>query len=385
MTRLERPLLVLSDLHLSREPLPDVDRAVARTLREHTGHELVLNGDVFDLSHDPPWVDPAKSVLGLLGGFPETRAALRTHLAQGAPVTLVAGNHDAPTMSSCVRVALAGALELQGAAPLRSAPWCVRRGAVHIEHGHLYDADNAPTHPLSLWSPETEPLGIALTRRFVAPSGVSDFAHAHETTPLQGLLRAFALYGVRTPAMIARYFATAFRLCWEAGRQPLAAERELGDRALAAVARELGVQSEVLEGLLDRAPAPTHHDFLRLFMRLYFDRVAAALLAVGAGAAAVVLESPPLAAGAAIGLAYLVGSAGIRLNGYRGRMESRLREAAHDIRELTGARWVLFGHTHREDRSDGYYNSGSFAYGRARPFIVVSEDGVPEPRAAALV
>jgi hypothetical protein len=119
-------------------------------------------------------------------------------------------------------------------------------------------------------------------------------------------------------------------------------------------------------------------------MRLYFDRITAALLAVGAGTAAVSLESPPFALGALAGLAYLVGSAGSRLRGYQGRVEARLRDAARDIRDLTGAEWVLFGHTHREDQTDGYHNSGSFAYGRARPFLVVSDNGVPERRSLAV-
>jgi hypothetical protein len=286
-------------------------------------------------------------------------------------------------MTAPVRAALAAALELTDAAPLRTAAWCVRRGSVHIEHGHLYDPDNAPAHPLSLWSPETEPLGIALTRRFVAPNGVSDFAHAHETTPLAGLLRASGLYGLRTPAVVGHYFATALRLCWEAGRQPLEAERQLGRLCVANAAQELGVAPDALEELLARAPAPTHHHFGRLFMRLYFDRIASALVGFGAGAAAIATGNAPLGLVALAGFGYLAGTATSRLRGYHGRVELRLHDAARDIRQLTGAEWVLFGHTHREDKAEGYMNSGSFAYGSARPFIVVPENGIPQARSLA--
>src|SRR5690606_16338269 len=115
--------------------------------------------------------------------------------------------------------ALLDALEVDRRARLEVSPWFVRRGSVHVEHGHLYDPDNAPSHPLAPWSIATEPLGIALTRRFLAPNGVFAFAHAHETTPLAGLLRTFRLYGPRAPLIVYRYFATAIRLCLEAGRQ----------------------------------------------------------------------------------------------------------------------------------------------------------------------
>src|SRR5690606_21193980 len=99
------------------------------------------------------------------------------------------------------------------------SPWFVRRGGVHIEHGHLWDRDNAPLHPLDDWSAATEPLGVALMRRFVARRGALEFAHAHDTTPVAGLARAFALYRFRAPLVIAQYFATAGALCFEAGKR----------------------------------------------------------------------------------------------------------------------------------------------------------------------
>jgi predicted phosphodiesterase len=59
-----------------------------------------------------------------------------------------------------------------------------------------------------------------------------------------------------------------------------------------------------------------------------------------------------------------------------------LREAALRIRELSGARLVLFGHTHLEHDEDGYINTGSFAYPRqpGRPYVTVTEQGHAQRR-----
>ena len=72
---------------------------------------------------------------------------------------------------------------------------------MHVEHGHAYDPDNAPTHPLVVPSVATEPLGVALTRRFLAPNRAFDFAHATEITPFEALARAARVFGTRMPLL----------------------------------------------------------------------------------------------------------------------------------------------------------------------------------------
>jgi predicted phosphodiesterase len=50
---------------------------------------------------------------------------------------------------------------------------------------------------------------------------------------------------------------------------------------------------------------------------------------------------------------------------------------------VTGAKLVVFGHTHREAQSEGYANTGSFAFPRdapGRPFLEI-EGTAAEPRA----
>jgi len=384
--RLPRPVLVLSDVHLSHGGRAGAADDLARLIRGHRGYEVVLAGDLFDLSVDPPERDPSESVVALLQPRAKLSSACRAHLAEGGALTLVAGNHDAPTTIPEVRRALVGMMELDEAAQLSVAPWFVRRGSVHIEHGHLYDPDNAPAHPLALWSPGTEPLGISLTRRFLAPNGALHFAHAHETTPLGGLARTFRLFGPRAPWIVANYFQTAIRLCIEAGRQAeLCTERELGARALDDFAAETGLDAAQLVELVGSAPQPTHHRFRDTFMRLYFDRIIATLLATSGAAAGVTLGNPVALGLAAASAGYLAFSVQQNKSRYSGGVVERLRNAAGQVADLTGAEFVIMGHTHREDEGPRYLNTGSFAFSRSggRPYVHIDELGTPERRLLA--
>ena len=191
-------------------------------------------------------------------------------------LTLLAGNHDASTMREELRPRLLEMLGLDLAAPFENLSWFIRRGPVHIEHGHVHDPDNAPAHPLAAWSPETEPLGIALTRRFLSPNDAFTFAHAHHTTPLQGLTHTFKTFGLRAPWMVIHYFATSGRLAAEAAvPERMGAVKARGSAALADFAKHSGLSEDTLRELLGRVPRPTHEDFRDTFFRLYFDRVLA--------------------------------------------------------------------------------------------------------------
>ena len=88
------------------------------------------------------------SVAQMLRAHGELALALREHLRGGAGVTLIAGNHDAAAATPEMRRRCFCSLELVDEAKLEVSPWFVRRGRVHLEHGHLYDPDNAPAHPL---------------------------------------------------------------------------------------------------------------------------------------------------------------------------------------------------------------------------------------------
>lgn len=372
-----RPFIVASDLHLSPTSSGRTARALTGLVRNNPDHELILAGDVFNLSWEAAGRSAAEAIGALLEKSPDLKAALRSHLSAGSPLTLLAGNHDAGLMAPELRAAILQQLELAADSPLEVASWFVRRGGVHIEHGHFYDPDNAPVHPLAEWSAATEPLGVAIMRRFVGPTGSFHFSHAHETTPLAAIATAFRLYGARTPLVITRWFQTATALCLET-RDPhrFDVERAAGAAALEKFSELVNVDVSVLESLLHSGAVPTHLDFKKTFMRLYFDRVFATGGLLLSGAAYLAWKSR---AGGILGLLaglYLIQSVQRTGNRYEDLPVERLRAAAARVRDLTGAEGVIFGHTHQVDEVAGYANSGSFGYSEhGRPFVRVSEDG----------
>jgi hypothetical protein len=378
------PLVILSDLHLSHGASADTARAFAELVGQYPGHEIVLGGDVFGLSSDPRSRDPRESVGSLLEAEPGLISALRAHLVRGFSLTLIAGNHDAALTLPGMRAALLSRLELVDAAPLAIEPWFIRRGGVHVEHGHVWDPDNAPAHPLAPWSPRTEPLGIQLTRRFVARNGVWEFAHAHETTLVAGLQRAFKLFGARAPALVARYFATSSSICAETllnrglGQDVLSGELSLVRQAEAA-----DVDVDSLRALLETAPRPTHLAFRDTFLRLYFDRVLSAL-GIGAGAIWMLTRRSPAGMALALGSGFYW-SLNVQKSGsrYRNGPVLRLREGANTVAQFTGADLVVFGHTHVPEIDGRYANAGSFGYparGMGRPYLLLVPNAPAELR-----
>ena len=111
---------------------------------------------------------------------------------------------------------------------------------------------------------------------------------------------------------------------------------------------------------------------------------AIATLSMGAGIAALGLGARESGA-AALGLgALLMGVSWANgHNRYAGTVAERLAESAGHVAKATGAKLVVFGHTHREALGDGYANTGSFSFPRnapGRPYVEI--EGSPEaPRA----
>src|SRR5690606_8448402 len=131
--------------------------------------------------------------------------ALRAHVARGQKVTLVPGNHDAGLNNEKWARELRRKLNAPDDRCVEIAPWFIRRGNVHIEHGHLYDPDCANNHPLADHNPLSEGLGTALMRRFVAPHDALFFAHANQTTMTSGVTKAFKKWGPKAPLVILDY------------------------------------------------------------------------------------------------------------------------------------------------------------------------------------
>lgn len=385
MTGTTEPLVIASDVHLTQAGSERSAARLARLIEQHAGHEVVLAGDIFNLSLDAPSRDPSESIQSIVAEYPALIEALRRHLVAGHALTLIGGNHDAGVVTRGTRerlLALCGVSEGR----LRIEPWFIRRGDVHIEHGHVYDPDNAPAHPLASWSPETEPLGISLTRRFLSPHDAFTFAHAHHTTPLQGLKHAFKTFRGRAPLMVVHYFATSSRLAAEAAvPERMGAEKARGAGAIEEFAERNGVSADIVRALLEALPRPTHEDFKQTFFRLYFDRVLATL-GVAGGAARVLLGGVTGGVvGGALALSgalYLHNSVKKGVDRYSSLPVKRLFAGADLVRAVTGARLVIFGHTHCEDEAEGYVNSASFTYTgrRGAPYLYLSRAGEVERR-----
>lgn len=387
--------LLLSDVHLSRDTGRATSRALARLIADQPVEDLILVGDILDLSLFPAGSAAQDGARATLAPHGELISALHRHVCAGRRVVLVPGNHDAGIEGTQATEALRTVIRPPDDRQLVTQPWFVRRDAVHIEHGHLYDRDCAPSHPLAPFDPRTEGLGTALMRRFIAPNDALVFAHAHATTPVSGLRRAFEHFGDRAPLVILNYFRTALSLCAEAwtSRDSFQRERTEGALRLAEHAAASGVDQAALVELLARVPAPTHHGFGDTFLRLYFDRIFASLaLAGGLSLLAVsglaLAAKAPLLPGAAalltvLGGGYLAHQL-VRPSPPKTSPVSSLGRAARLVQQTTGADLVIFGHTHVEVDEPGYVNLGSFGFGGPRrPYLLLGPSDRPERRHTA--
>jgi len=375
--------LVFGDLHLTRETPEDAVDDVVSVISGHPGTRLVFVGDLFDLSADQPGVDRRKALAAAWGGQPRVTRALAEHVDRGGSLWLLGGNHDEAVGDPDERETSLAALGVRGGAAsrVRTSPWFLRDGGLHVEHGHLFDPDNAASHPLMLGA---KSLGVHFVEEFIAPTGAHRYLNANDAMPLRLLMSAFAWYGVRGPFVVYKYFDAAFRALFASG--PFFREGAPDDCATQEVAfaerEELGV--ELVRELATLGAAPTMQSFGATFQRLYLDRVAATLtlaasaacLATGKrGAAASLFGVGALAMGASWALGY---------DRYGGSVPSLLEEGAAAIRDASGARLVVMGHAHRECLADGYANTGSFSFPKdapGRPFLEI-EGATDAPIAA---
>src|SRR4051812_26351756 len=91
MPMLEQPLVVVGDVHFSHGGRPDTGKALARLIARSEGAEVVLNGDVWNLSLDLPSRDPHESVLPMLAPETELPGAVRRPLPGGGPLPILPG------------------------------------------------------------------------------------------------------------------------------------------------------------------------------------------------------------------------------------------------------------------------------------------------------
>jgi predicted phosphodiesterase len=363
---------LLSDVHLETAPQPEREAAVRSALEAHSGVDVVFLGDLFEFATAPKDGDAA--LTALLGANATFCDAVRAHAATGASIHWVAGNHD-----GAIAGLEASARRLLGI-NITVWPWFMRVGAVHLEHGHLFDRDNAPLHPLATWDARDEPLGVVLMRKIVVELGARQWAHAHQTTPAQALRQAASWFGWALPARFAQGIGALACVSLDAvaGRwgRVRRAEAE-GAALLDAYAARHRVSPDALGHLLSRRARPTHAHFWLVFRRLYLDWVFALAAAIFGGGVG-------LATGGVWPWAATLMGGGYALREGLMRRESRypppldaLREGALRIAAATRAVRVVFGHTHVEEDCGSYTNLGSFGYRgqRGRAYGLVTEDG----------
>ncbi|MFO0756853.1 MAG: hypothetical protein U0359_10190 [Byssovorax sp.] len=375
--------LILADLHLVRDTPKALSHDLARFVEGHPGARIIVAGDLFDLPSSLPRMPRNDAVAAALGAHPEARRALGDHLDRGGELWLLGGNHDAEMAQADFHEALLGAIgpSPEGRRRVRTSPWFFREGGLHVEHGHLYDPDNAPAHPLVVGR---RSLGVHFVEEFVAPAGAQRYLQANDGTPLELFLSSFRWYGPRAPLVIYRYFRAAFQAVLRSGPFYTAgSEIALGRERALAFAEELGLDAGEIERILALGATPTMESLSRTFTRLYFDRVIATVaMSTGLGALAAGKRAPGaliLGLGALLmGASWAAGH-----DRYRGTVSERLSGSAAAVRGATGASLVVFGHTHREALDEGYANTGSFAFpagAPGRPYLEIEGDA-KAPRA----
>jgi UDP-2,3-diacylglucosamine pyrophosphatase LpxH len=356
---------------------------LARLLEQHAGAHVIVAGDLFDLVLEAEPSRRARAIAEVLDAHPAVRAGLGGFLDRGGALTLLGGNHDADLAQPATRRALLDALRVapEARSRLELSPWFWREEGVHVEHGHFYDPDNAPAHPLVVGEPS---LGVHFSADFMRATQAHRYLSSNDGTPLEMFLAAFRWYGPRAPYVIYRFFRAAFGALMRSGPLYRAhQERARGVEELARFAQRAGLSADLVEQVLRLGATSTLESFSDTFARLYLDR-ALSTIVTGAGLGA--LASGHRGAGGAAALAgslLLVMSWLHARDRYRGAVVDCLSAAAARIADETDAGLVLFGHTHREALEERYANTGSFAFPRTapgRPYLSI-ETGSGRPRA----
>jgi hypothetical protein len=368
--------VILGDLHLSAHTPRAVERDLVSLVQAHPGARMVFVGDFFDLSADAPRVPREQAIERGFGARPLVSRALAEHVERGGSLVFLSGNHD-PEMGELGAGSEIGrvlGLDARASERITTSPWFFRDGGLHVEHGHIFDPDNAPVHPLAV--PRAS-LGVHFVEEFIAPTGAYAYLNANDGTPLKLFASAFRWYGVRGPYVVYRYFHAAAKALAKSG--PFfdgEAESARGLAAMGAFLESVGATRDVADAITALSAPPTMNSFRDTVARLYLDRVVSTLACL-AGASALGLGRPAL--GATLLGAGALGLAASWLRGhdrYGGTVPERLREGALGIAAATGAKLVVLGHAHQADERGAYANTGSFAFPRGlsgRPLLVVDD------------
>ncbi len=373
--------LVLGDLHLSTHTALSASTDLVRLLEAHRGSRVIFAGDFFDLSAEADALPRDRALEAGFTRHTHVANALAEHLERDGEVVWLSGNHDYEIAEDSRMIARTLGLSLAAATRVRATPWFHRQGALHVEHGHLYDPDNAPSHPLAS---AKGTLGVHFVAEFIAKTGAYAYLNANDDTPLRLFVNAFRWYGARAPMVVYRYFRTAFAALGKSGRFYEGAEGAArAERSLEEFLVSSGIDEPTARALMTERATPTMTSLQDTVARLYLDRVAGTVaLLAGMTALALGKRKAAFVLGAA-GLAGLAWSWSRGHDRYGGKVPARLDDAATRVARAAGASLVVFGHAHEIADREGYSNTASFAFPRkapGRPFLEI--EGTPNaPRA----
>ncbi len=372
--------LVLGDLHLSTHAPEGAKADLVALVEAHRGARIVFAGDFFDLSAEVA-TSQSRSVSAGFSAHPHVAQALAEHVERDGEVVWLSGNHDCEIGEDAGVITRALRLSAAAASRVKTTPWFYRQGALHVEHGHLDDPDNAPPHPLAS---ARGTLGVHFVEEFIAKTGAFAYLNANDDTPLRLLVSAFRWYGPRAPHVVYRYFLAAFAALGKSGRfYDGTADAARAEAGLEDFLTSSGYGEETARALMTERATPTMTSMQATIARLYLDRVAATV-ALLAGLSAFALGKRRLAL--LLGVAGLGGLAWSWSRGhdrYGGKVPALLDDGARRVARAAGASLVVFGHAHEIADREGYSNTASFAFprgGGGRPYLEI--EGPPDnPRA----
>lgn len=293
--------------------------------------------------------------------FPETQAALQNHVLQ--EVLRQGGTgEDLETLRH--RIQFPG--------------WfTASAGRYHIEHGNQYDPYCSFEYNLAPFESGTDVrMAVPMTHQVMPyfADVLSDFStHGIEGWSMMQWVRYGLTLGPRLAWVLLTSYARAMvDVLGKSGPKRAAALEGHGERHRARL-KELAEQSPYgLETLaaLDRLKAtPAEYSIWQMMHVFYVDRflVGAGMLVLGTlgfflgGGAGRLLAGGVLLGGVA--LLYVLGRT------TRGRVDERLRTAAAGIADRTGARYVVFGHSHEPELVDLGHAFGTGRFGESAYYI----------------
>lgn len=421
-------VLVISDIHLGEDilvegpgHLAEYIRALNRELTDFIAFHrvsaagrwhLVINGDMFDfvkVSVLPEEGEPGPTAQQGGGGVPNTEEnvawklgrileihrplfrELARFLAADHRVTIVEGNHDAefyfPKVQQTLRdeVVRLAIQEARGDAKAReAAPGVAQRlafrswfeaspGRFHIEHGHQYDEFCSFAYNLAPLDGDASTLATPLSHRPMPYFAdlLGDFStHGVARWGFLDMLKLMVRLGPKAVWTLGKlYLVVGFTLLRLAGpkrRRELEVVAERHTQKLRALSQVCCYGYTTLQALDALKAPPAEYSLLKMAHIFYLDR----FLVLGATAVGMALgawgwQVAGLATALGVGLVALLALAGWR------RLDVRdvLRQAAAGIANATGARYVVFGHSHDPEMINLRDSFGAGTYGPSSYYV----------------